>query len=350
MTKRLKVVWLTGNTTPRWSGPYKSIVRDLAGMGLDSFTVGYYNICYIGHRFNPTVVDNISKLILPSFNPKAKLNKLARKINLLEIEKFAKFLSENHIDVVLTTGYFTGLHESTRKAGTKSILWSVDDTATHCPVWFEYASKFDYVLTYSKGSVWIYRRMGCSKVDWLPPAVDTQYYFPRVLPKLYDISFVGNNLADRKEGLEKILYPLMKHYQNFHLFGDGWSSNLRAKAHGPVDWRLIPIIYASSKIVATIHRDAHKLVEGTINPRVFEALGCRSFLLSDNPLGLDKLFENKKEIVIANNSEEALELAQFYLNESELSMKIATNGYEKVVKLHTTKHRARVLASIILRL
>jgi spore maturation protein CgeB len=164
-------------------------------------------------------------------------------------------------------------------------------------------------------------------------AVDTRYFFPRVLPKAYDISFVGNNLSDRREGFEKILFPLMRRYPNFHLFGDDWNSKLPAKVLGPVDWRRIADIYSSSRFVVTIHRDAHKLVDGTINPRVFEALGCRGLLLSDNPRGLSDLFEHKKELIVANDSAEALELARFYLDEPELS------GYEKVMRYHVTKHR-----------
>jgi spore maturation protein CgeB len=64
-------------------------------------------------------------------------------------------------------------------------------------------------------------------------------------------------------------------------------------------------------------------------------------LLSDSTNELGKLFENKRDIVMAHDEKEIIELAQYYLDNEEEREKIATSGYEKVINNHTFKQRAK---------
>jgi spore maturation protein CgeB len=64
-------------------------------------------------------------------------------------------------------------------------------------------------------------------------------------------------------------------------------------------------------------------------------------LLSGCANKLGKLFENKRDVIIAYKEEEIIKLAQYYLNNKVEREKIATNGYEKVINNHTFKQRAK---------
>jgi spore maturation protein CgeB len=49
------------------------------------------------------------------------------------------------------------------------------------------------------------------------------------------------------------------------------------------------------------------------NMRVYEALGCGSFLLTDHANGIEDLFQVGKEIIIYNN-DDLLEKIDYYLS------------------------------------
>ena len=120
---QLKLVWLMPNESARWAGAYPSVLRDLGALGFDVSMEGYYNIAYLGNKLNPNFVDKIASTVLPSFNPKAKLNPLISRLDRAEVYRLAKFLRKARVDVVITTAYFPGLHQASKLAGTRTILW-----------------------------------------------------------------------------------------------------------------------------------------------------------------------------------------------------------------------------------
>ena len=74
------------------------------------------------------------------------------------------------------------------------------------------------------------------------------------------------------------------------------------------------------------------------NLRVFEALGCRSFLLTNEINQEDILFEDRKHLVYFN--EHTIEDSiRYYLDHDEEREAIAENGYREVCAKHTFKHR-----------
>lgn len=141
-----------------------------------------------------------------------------------------------------------------------------------------------------------------------------------------------------------MILPLIKEYgKKVHLFGFGWE-NFRniCSVHEPVFWYLQPLIYSYAKISLNFHRFSY-----VINYRTFEALACKTFLLSDYTNELEKLFENKRDLVMAYDEKEIIELAQYYLDNEIERDKIAANGYEKVIKNHTFKQRAKQVYDVI---
>src|SRR5438105_9366171 len=103
------------NESARWAGAYPSVLRDLGALGFEVSMAGYYNIAYLGGRLNPNLVDKMASAVLPSFNPKAKLNPIVSKLDLAEVYRLEKFLREARVDVVITTAYFPGLHKACKR-------------------------------------------------------------------------------------------------------------------------------------------------------------------------------------------------------------------------------------------
>ena len=72
--------------------------------------------------------------------------------------------------------------------------------------------------------------------------------------------------------------------------------------------------------------------------RVFEALGCRSFLLTNEIDMKNRLFKDKEHLVYFNerNIEDIID---YYLKQDDERESIAENGYREVCAKHTFKHR-----------
>ncbi len=341
------VMWMTDNSRlTTWTGPYLSIAKSLVRKGVKTSVVGYYNLVMPMSRIlaHPAVYWKIANTIAPAIrNPKSRLGFIGSNLGKLEATKLEVILRREKVDFVLTFGYYEGLPSAARRSGSTSVLWSIDDPSIHCREWFEYASQFDYVLTYSLGSVPIYKSRGM-KVHWFRPCIDQDYYFKAEQPQQdLDFSFTGSYLVDRETGHAGILLPLVQKYgRSVHLFGRGWEKIQGCSVHGPVDWRKIPGVNQRSRIVLSIHREPHRLHYCSLSSRVYEALGSCSFLLGDYPLGLDELFEPGKDLV-AIKEESPLEVAEYYLNNPEERRKIAENGYRKVINRDTANHRADFL-------
>jgi spore maturation protein CgeB len=62
---------------------------------------------------------------------------------------------------------------------------------------------------------------------------------------------------------------------------------------------------------------------------------------------MEKWFDTKREILIANSSEECIELYQMLMDDRDLRMKMGTAAAERVKKEHTSRHRAKQIIDIV---
>jgi hypothetical protein len=91
----------------------------------------------------------------------------------------------------------------------------------------------------------------------------------------------------------------------------------------------------------------NKTLKNDINYRVFETMGTKTMLLSNNTENLTTFFTDMENIVIYNNDRELYEKLDYLkTNESEI-YRIAENGYNNVLNNHTYNHRSKRLVEII---
>jgi spore maturation protein CgeB len=316
--------------------------RELKTLGLEVFFSDYrrlvwlnnndisFSKIYINYKINKINL-NIISILTPLFYNKFFINITYN----IEEKNLERFLLRNKIDIIFTHKYFKPIIRMAKKHKIKLILFSGDEDFSK--EWFDFARESDLVFCASEYGFKIHKEKGI-RSEILRFAVDDKLFKPITKNRILDLVFIGRNLYDREKKFSKMILPLIKKYgKKIHLFGFGWEKFKDiCSIHEPIFWYLQPLIYSCAKISLNVHRFSYG-----VNYRTFETLACKTFLLSDYTNELGKLFENKRDIVMAYDEKEIIELAQYFLDNEEEREKIATSGYEKVIKNHTFKNRAK---------
>ncbi len=276
--------------------------------------------------------------------------KIENKLNLLKSFKFLLDRSNDQIikkieeidpDVIITLWSKSKLIKV--KSDAKIIYWAINDPMDIYDN-LDFAKDCDIVFTQSSGSVQIYKDHGV-KAEWLPMACNPRIHYKEDVALERDLVYVANYVPDRKIGYERLLYPILNSDLNLEVYGVGWPKKSWYK--GVANWDKLRYIYSSSKIALNIHREEARLCNLSVNMRVFEVLGCGGFLINDNFSGFDELLKSKKGIIVARDSNEIIELIQYYLENQDERQKIAQSGQEEVYKYHTYSHRMEKMLNAI---
>lgn len=165
-------------------------------------------------------------------------------------------------------------------------------------------------------------------VYWLPHAVEpTAYNDPDSskglyydVPKKYDVCFVGHvNSQNRVEALDRVFREFPNFFYGQKLFNEAAYK------------------YAQSKIVFNI------AMKNDVNMRCFEALGSRSFLLTDRIDSIEEIFKDGEHLVLYDSLDDMVEKARYYLTHDDERQRIADEGYRHVIANHTFEHRLRFM-------
>ncbi len=177
--------------------------------------------------------------------------------------------------------------------------------------------EYDFVFVAQKDYLRQYVDAGCRSVRWLPLGFDPSVHRRMGLPKTRNVSFVGSPWPAKGRG--EILQALQQ--------------SVGLETHTAFLHDMVRI-FNESKIVF------NKSSRGDVNMRVFEALGCGSFLLTDRCVnGQEELFTPKEHLVTYDSPEEAAELAKYYLGADAERQEIADQGYLHARAHHTYLHR-----------
>ena len=148
-----------------------------------------------------------------------------------------------------------------------------------------------------------------------------------------------------------MLQAVLRHHPA--LWGPGWdvlpqTSPLRACIRGahtqPGIWTKI---YSATKIVLSIHycdSENHFPVHQA-SPRVFEAMACGAFVLTDRQKDVLSLFKDGEHLVTFSDDADLDRKIAFFLEHADERQRIATAGRQEVLKNHTYENRlSRLLA------
>jgi spore maturation protein CgeB len=272
-------------------------------------------------------------------------------------KKIASLALERKPDIAIITGGHRITNQSVqalKNNGICTVLWTIDPPFNFQPI-IDIAPLYDHIFCQGTEAVELLNCAGIAGAQWLPVACDQSVHNPvKLSPKEKkhydnDVVFVGSYYPNRAELLERLV--------DFGLgiWGPGWEkldgrSKLRGCIKGahtpPSEWSKI---YSASKIVlATHYRDPEvKFPVYQASPRIFEALACRAFVISDDQRDVFSLFKAEEHLSRFNDADELIEKIRYYLARPLEREEIAYQGRREVLSKHTYVNRIQKLLSIV---
>ena len=138
-----------------------------------------------------------------------------------------------------------------------------------------------------------------------------------------DIVFVGNVTKRRREYLD--ILEKKFNIKECQVFGD----------------KMVKV-FNRSKIVLNIH--AEKFLD--TETRIFEAIGCGSFVISEK-LSMENPFKNGEHFIEVDGIEEMISKIEYFLNNQSERELIAEQGHSYGLAGHTYKIRAKYIENVI---
>jgi spore maturation protein CgeB/GT2 family glycosyltransferase len=236
-------------------------------------------------------------------------------------------------DVVV---HLRGLSHYTPRPGQFNVLWSIshpaDLTGPEC-------DGFDLVCAASQAFAAELEAGTSAPVVVLQQATDPRVFKPDPTPEAaHELVYVANS----RNVLRPIPRDLLPTDRDLAVFGANWQGLIDASyvlaEHVPND--ALRHIYSSAGIVLCDHWDDMR-EKGYISNRIFDALACGAFVLSDDVEGLEALLG--EAIAIYRSKDELHELIERFLGEPEECRRRAAKGREIVLGAHTFAHVADAL-------
>jgi nucleoside-diphosphate-sugar epimerase/spore maturation protein CgeB len=221
---------------------------------------------------------------------------------------------------------------------------------------FEYLSPelipgYDLYLSFTGGPTLrrIERQYGSPMARALYCSVDPAAYPVLDVPKKWDLTYLGTYSGDRQPTLEKLLIeparklPRLKFCVAGPQYPDSidWPENVERFDHLPPAEH--PGFYAASRYTLNVTRADMIAAGWSPSVRLFEAGACATPVISDTWDGIDSLFAPGREIILAERSEEVIEL----LASDADAPAIGRAARAKVLSGHTAAHRASELERAI---
>jgi len=233
-------------------------------------------------------------------------------------------------------GSFQKIYHSKKSKNIPKAIW-ISDTHQCDKSWInmriEMAKHFDHVFVCQKDAVDIFRyALKHDRIGWLPHALYERDFHYQYIEKICDVGAVSYMNSKRE-----VLYPKLKEKFNFVNKNSIWG--LQATKF---------INQCKIGFNLTLSNDI-------INMRTMETLGCKVPLLQNrcdintdnNDNGLFDLFQDGVDLFTFANYEEAIEKVDWILNHYDEAMKVAINGWAKVLDRHTYTNRLRTIIKIM---
>jgi spore maturation protein CgeB len=182
-------------------------------------------------------------------------------------------------------------------------------------------------------------------------SVDPDAYPPLDVPKKWDLSYLGTYSPDRQPTLERLLIEPARALPDGRFVVAGpqypadidWPVNVQRIEHlPPADH---PAFYSASRFTLNVTRADMIAAGWSPSVRLFEAAACAVPVISDRWEGLDSLFQAGREIVLADRSEDVVELLRTTDPAAAATMGRAARA--RVLDGHTAADRARELETAL---
>lgn len=210
--------------------------------------------------------------------------------------------------------------------------------------------EYDAFIVPSEGSVDTLMEMGATNVDILHFGVDPDVYkTDESLAKKRDLFFYGHGGKAREKNIKMMITePSKKMEKQFLISGTDFDFDIGRSKLNPLlsfnEWKKYCV---ESRINLNVVREFHANIYATSTSRPFELAAMKCCIVSSPYNGLEKWFDTGNEILIANSSKEAMEIYTDLLQNEDKREKMGRLAYNRVIKEHTTRHRAQEMVEIV---
>ena len=217
---------------------------------------------------------------------------------------------------------------------------------------FEYLSPdlipgYDIYLSFTGGPTLerIERQYGSPAARALYCSVDPDAYPPLDAAKPWDLSYLGTYSPDRQPTLERLLIEPARALPDRRFVVAGpqypaeidWPANVERIDHLPPHDH--PAFYAASRWTLNVTRADMIAAGWSPSVRLFEAAACAVPVISDRWEGLDTLFAPGREILLADNARQVVDI----LTDGHDAAAIGRAARDRVIGGHRAADRAAEL-------
>ena len=277
-------------------------------------------------------------------------------------ENISKFIKYENIDIVLVLYLFPGNTYSpefikelkSQHPQVKYCSWIFDTTmqGKYCDQnedFINIIKEYDYFFTVCKEQAESLRNNNVNSY-FLREGVDKFVYDFTGIKQIYDISFIGQ-VGSPVVHTDRILLldNISQYFTNLKIFGPLYPNSdsilkFHAKRQTYNDIEHSKIV-AQSKI--NIGHSGWSHFDEYFSARNYRIMGSGGFLLANRSNGIEKVFEENKEIVLYNNISDCIDKIRYYLNHEDERKQIALNGKKKTLENYTFNHSLNNLIKII---
>ena len=235
--------------------------------------------------------------------------------------------------------HMLGLSEAPARRGQVNFLWQISHPDLATPARYE---RYDHVFVASDAFAAVMAAEVAVPVTSLHQATDPERFRPEPGGPHHELLFVANSRKVHRQ----IVDDLAGTTRGLAIYGRDWTPEL-------VDQRflkgeVIPNTelaryYCAADIVLNDHWDDMRS-EGFISNRLYDALACGAFAISDHVDGIEVEFDGA--VPTYRSPQELESLIARYLDDPDERQRLAAHGRALVLERHTFDHRARVLCDV----
>ncbi|HVE80867.1 MAG TPA: glycosyltransferase [Candidatus Dormibacteraeota bacterium] len=213
------------------------------------------------------------------------------------------------------------------KAGAR-VYWDFDIDNGRWDITSKLINKvgFDVIFHANKRYNEKLQKLAKSKAVFLPYAYDDEHFFPdSKIKKTVDAGLVGTPYDARREYATR----LKELGVDLQFISGVYREDLRKAING-----------------LKIHLNLNIFGpggDGLLVGRVWETIGCGTFLLNQRKDFIEDFFEDGKHLVLFDNEQDCTEKIKYYLKNDKEREKIARQGWEHGQKHHTYMARAKTI-------
>ena len=232
-----------------------------------------------------------------------------------------------------------GLKEAPTHRGQVNVLWQISHPDLATPELYE---RYDHVFVASDRFAARMADQVSVPVESLHQATDPERFKPEPGGPHHELLFVASSRKVRR----RIVDDLAETTHDLAIYGQDWTPDLadpRFVKGEVVKNSELARYYSAADIVLNDHWDDMR-IEGFFSNRLYDALACGAFVVSDHVDGIDEEFDGA--IATYSSQAELEPLIARYLADPAERRRLAEHGRAIVLDRHTFDHRVRALCAV----